>query len=240
MVPMSPRISAQIGDPILFAHRGASADAPENTIEAFRLALDHGVNGLESDVWLTADGVPVLVHDELFGRSLRRRRIADVMASDLPDHIPSLVELFDAVGTDYHFSLDIKDPASIEPTIAVLRDAGMVSRTWLCHPDLDLLASWRKRWSDSRLVHSTKLAALSNGPEPHAATLYERSIDVVNFRHGDWSGGLTTMYHRFGILCFGWDAQLERVAAELLDMGVDAIYGNYVGRLISARSEIYH
>ncbi|MDQ1372669.1 MAG: glycerophosphoryl diester phosphodiesterase, partial [Actinomycetota bacterium] len=49
--------------PIGFAHRGARAHAPENTLEAFQLALKLGATGLESDVWLTHDGVPVLDHD---------------------------------------------------------------------------------------------------------------------------------------------------------------------------------
>ena len=55
MAPMPARPTATrpcIG----FAHRGASADARENTLEAFRLALELGATGLESDVWLTADG----------------------------------------------------------------------------------------------------------------------------------------------------------------------------------------
>ncbi|MQA17795.1 MAG: hypothetical protein GEV09_28165, partial [Pseudonocardiaceae bacterium] len=46
--------------PIAFAHRGARAHAPENTLEAFALALRLGATGLESDVWLTADGEAVL------------------------------------------------------------------------------------------------------------------------------------------------------------------------------------
>ena len=52
-----PRLRSE---PIGFAHRGASAHAPENTLEAFELAVRLGAGGLESDVWLTADGVPVL------------------------------------------------------------------------------------------------------------------------------------------------------------------------------------
>lgn len=224
---------------MLFAHRGASGDAPENTIEAFEIALELGANGLESDVWSAADDVAVLVHDERFGRVGRRRRIGEVPAAELPQHVPTLAGLFDAVGTDYHLSLDIKDPAAIQPTIDVLRAAGMVDRTWLCHPDMDLIARWRERWSDIRLVHSTKLSVLADGPERHAAQLYQNGIDAVNFRQGDWSGGLTALYHRFELLCFGWDAHLERVAGELLDMGIDAIYGNYVRRLIAARDAIY-
>ena len=49
--------------PLLIAHRGASADAPENTIAAFELALQQGADGLELDVHLSADGHPVVIHD---------------------------------------------------------------------------------------------------------------------------------------------------------------------------------
>lgn len=48
----------------LIAHRGYSALAPENTLAAFALALEHGADGVEFDVHFTADGVPVVIHDE--------------------------------------------------------------------------------------------------------------------------------------------------------------------------------
>ena len=67
----------------------ARTHAPENTIEAFALARRLGATGLESDVWMTADGVAVLDHDGIAGRGLRRRPIADVAAADLPEHIPT-------------------------------------------------------------------------------------------------------------------------------------------------------
>ncbi|MGZ4666336.1 MAG: glycerophosphodiester phosphodiesterase [Frankiaceae bacterium] len=51
-------------EPLGFAHRGAPGrGVRENTLPAFRAALQAGVPGLESDVWLTADNVPVLLHD---------------------------------------------------------------------------------------------------------------------------------------------------------------------------------
>ena len=55
---MQQRLPALLDRPIGFAHRGARAHAPENTIEAFTLAFRLGATGLESDVWLTADGCP--------------------------------------------------------------------------------------------------------------------------------------------------------------------------------------
>lgn len=49
---------------LIIAHRGASAEAPENTIEAFDLAYAEGADGLEFDVHLAACGTPVVIHDE--------------------------------------------------------------------------------------------------------------------------------------------------------------------------------
>jgi glycerophosphoryl diester phosphodiesterase len=49
--------------PLVIAHRGASADAPENTIAAFELALTQGAEGLELGVHLSRDGHPVVIHD---------------------------------------------------------------------------------------------------------------------------------------------------------------------------------
>ena len=241
---MAPRIAAQRTEPILFAHRGGKAHAPENTLEAFALGLKLGANGLESDVWLSQDGQAVLVHDEHIGK-LRRRKVADTMAADLPPHVPTLSELYRTVGTQFELSLDIKTPQAIDATVNAVREASettgtdLIAKTWLCHPDLDVVTSWRERWSDVRLVHSTRLGRLEHPPERHGATLFERGIDAVNFREGDWTGGLTTLYHRFDILCFGWDAHLERVSRELLDMGCDAIFSDHVDRMLSARSSVY-
>lgn len=55
--------------PLVVAHRGASAAAPENTIAAFRLAMEQGAAVVECDVHLSADGVPVVIHDERVDRT---------------------------------------------------------------------------------------------------------------------------------------------------------------------------
>ena len=72
------------------------------------------------------------------------------------------------------------------------------------------------------------------GPERLAAQLRERSIDAVNLHHSDWSGGLTTLFHRFGRLAFGWDAQFDRVLDGLLRMGIDGVYSDHVDRMTDA------
>lgn len=220
--------------PIGFAHRGARAHAPENTLEAFRLAVRLGATGLESDVWVTADGVAVLDHDGVVGTRLRRRPIGDVPRSALPSHIPSLAELYGAVGGDLPLSLDVKDPAALEATVRAAEEAGAAEQLFLCHHDWRLVATWRARSEAIVLVDSTRIHRIKEGPERRAMSLRNAGIAVVNLHESDWTGGLTTLFHRFGLECFGWDAQLPRVLDELLAKGVDAVYSDHVDRMVDA------
>ncbi|MFP5326871.1 MAG: glycerophosphodiester phosphodiesterase [Acidimicrobiia bacterium] len=221
--------------PIGFAHRGARAHAPENTIEAFRLALKLGATGLESDVWLTADGVAVLDHDGSVRTGLRRRPIAAVDRSSLPDHIPSLADLYDDCGSGYELSLDVKDPAAAAEVVRVARAAGgdALGRLWLCHPSWEQVVAWRRLDPDVKLVDSTRITKIKEGPERRAATLFDVGVDAINMHATDWSGGLAALFHRFERYCLGWDAQYERVLIELLRMGLDGVYSDHVDRMMA-------
>jgi len=200
-----------------------------------------GATGLESDVWLTADGEAVLDHDGLVGGRVRRRPIASLTRAQLPDHIPTLADLYATCGTDVDVSLDVKDAAAFDRVVAVARAAGgdALARLWLCHPRWEQVAEWRGHCDGVCLVDSTQLDRIKEGPERRAATLAAKGIDAVNLHHLDWSGGLTTLFHRFGVLAFGWDAQAPRVLTELLDAGIDAVYSDHVDRMVHALNAFY-
>lgn len=222
--------------PIGFAHRGARAHAPENTLEAFHLALRLGASGLESDVWLTSDGVAVLDHDGVVRSGLRRRPIGEIARRDLPDHIPELAELYDQCGTDFELSLDVKDDAAAPVVVAVAREAGgpAPAHLWLCHWDWHVAASWRHLAPEAQLVDSTRLRRMKEGPERRAADLADAGIDAVNLHHTDWTAGLTTLFHRFERYTLAWDLQFGRVLQAVLAMGVDGVYSDHVDRMVDA------
>jgi glycerophosphoryl diester phosphodiesterase len=224
--------------PIGFAHRGARAHAPENTLDAFRLAVRLGATGLESDVWLTADGEAVLDHDGVVRQGLRKRPIASCARADLPAHVPTLAELYAEVGTGLELSLDVKDAAAFDQVVAVARAAGpdALGRLWLCHHHTSQVSEWRQRCDEVRLVDSTFLGHMPDGPERRAAELAAAGVDAVNLHHSEWTGGLATLFHRFGVLCFGWDAQHDRILTDLLDAGLDAVYSDHVDRMVDALS----
>jgi glycerophosphoryl diester phosphodiesterase len=210
-------------------------------LEAFALALRLGATGLESDVWLTADGEAVLDHDGQVGGRLRRQDVASVRRADLPAHIPTLEALYALCGTDVPVSLDVKDVGAFDRVVAVARAAGgaALENLWLCHHRWQQLVEWRGRCQEVRLVDSTRLDRIKEGPERRAATLAAKGVDAVNMHHLDWTGGLTTLFHRFGVLAFGWDAQLPRVLDELIDSGIDAVYSDHVDRMVDAVRAAY-
>ncbi len=223
--------------PIGFAHRGARARAPENTIEAFRLALVLEASGLESDVWLTADGIPVLDHDGIVRVSGRRRAVAELRKNELPPWIPSLADLYEACGADYELSLDVKDPGAAPAVVEESSALDAVGRLWLCHPDWRQVARWRRLSPDVRLVDSTRLAHIGEGPAQRAALLADAGVDAVNLHRRDWSPSLVETMHEHGRAAFAWDAQHRSVLARLVAMGVDAVYSDHVEVMMAALAE---
>ncbi|MBW2448421.1 MAG: glycerophosphodiester phosphodiesterase, partial [Deltaproteobacteria bacterium] len=170
--------------PIGFAHRGARAHAPENTLAAFRLALDMGATGLESDVWLTRDGVPVLDHDGEFGG----RTIAEIGRSELPDFVPTLDEWFEACGPNVPLSLDVKDADAAPAVVATARSHGAAGSLWLCHWNWKTVASWRDLSPEIQLVDSTRARHMRTPPDARALRMVDFDIDAINLHADDWTG----------------------------------------------------
>lgn len=224
--------------PVTFAHRGASADAPENTLVAFRLALELGARGLESDARVSRDGEVVLVHGAVARQGWRRKRVAQSTVAELAElDVPRLAELYSALGSDFELSLDVYDPAAGEVLLEVARDAGALHRLWLCSSKVSLLTKLGEAAPEVQLVHSVRRRQVEIPLERHAAQLAALGIGVVNMHRSDWSAGLVGLFHRFGIQAFAWDAQEVRQLRELLDMGIDGVYSDHVARMVATVSE---
>ncbi len=114
---------------LIFGHRGARAYAPMNTMPAFELAQAQGADGIELDVWLSSDGIPVILHDEHVDAttngqgSIREMTLAQIKAldagswfasefSDTP--IPTLEEVFERFGSSLLINVEIKAAADTD------------------------------------------------------------------------------------------------------------------------------
>jgi glycerophosphoryl diester phosphodiesterase len=109
--------------PLRLAHRGDWRTAPENTLPALLAALEiPGCDGLEFDVRASADGVPVLSHDETLERVQGRPdRVADLPAAELATlGIPTLAEVLAAVPDGAFLDVELKDDPGAAAVVAVL------------------------------------------------------------------------------------------------------------------------
>ena len=109
---MKKEEALQLSNTKVIAHRGASGYAPENTLEAFLLAIEQGADGIELDVQLSRDGIPVVIHDETIDRvtdrtgyvkdyTLQELKELTVLKDRFPQYsqskIPTLKEVLEAV-----------------------------------------------------------------------------------------------------------------------------------------------
>src|SRR6185369_2665042 len=101
--------------PFLLGHRGARKYAPENTIPAFQLALDHGCDGFEFDVRMTGDAQAVICHDPRF----RRRIVSRSKQTDL--ELPSLEDVLRQFSSTAFLNIELKVTGMEECTVALLR-----------------------------------------------------------------------------------------------------------------------
>ncbi len=132
-------------------HRGASAYAPENTLAAFNLALDMGADGVELDVTLTKDGVPVIIHDDTVDRTtdghgpIQQMTLAQVKCLDAGskfdpkfagERIPTLAQALKGVGQRGIVNIELKgmskkDDGLEKAVLAVIEDCRMADRVLL-------------------------------------------------------------------------------------------------------------
>ena len=133
---------------IVLGHRGASGYAPENTLEAFKLAMDMGADGFELDVHLSKDGELVVIHDETVDRTtdgtgfVGEMTLAELKALDASNHkeayqgakIPTLAEVYDLIrDTNHIVNVEIKTdnifyPQLEEKVLALEKEKGMEGR----------------------------------------------------------------------------------------------------------------
>jgi glycerophosphoryl diester phosphodiesterase len=121
--------------PLILGHRGAPLEAPENTLAAFRLAVEQGADGVELDVQRSRDGVPVVIHDETLERTAGvAGAVADLSWAELArlgggEAVPSLERALEwAADAGAWVNVEIKAPGVEEATLAAVARAGMRRR----------------------------------------------------------------------------------------------------------------
>lgn len=216
----------------MIAHRGSTSRAPENTIEAFRDAIAGGADGIELDVQMTGDGVPVVNHDPVLapGPGSSPMPISGMTLRQVRElrPVPTLAEVLDTVAGRCRLFVELKAAASLEPVVALVRG----------HADWCALHSF-----DHRVV--ARAAAMARGI-PRGVLLVSRLIDPLAvlqaadadtlWQHHDMvDTNLVEMVHAAGCRIIAWTVNDEGRARHLASIGVDGVCTD---RLATVRNAI--
>ncbi len=234
----------------VIAHRGAAHGSPENTIVAFERAIEQGSHGLELDVWPTADGAAVVVHDEKLGRTIPGAGRVDALtwgqlrrldAGGTGRPPPLLDEVLELARDRVWLDVELKSVGAVEPAVAAIADAAMGDRCVITSFDVETLERVRVVAPELRrgLVQgqrSLNPAVRWNEALPQRLL---RSLDawcLVSHHRILWRAVVRSV-HRMGKPVYVWtslraDARgPERTWARLVRLGVDGIITGRPGDL---------
>ncbi|QCT04023.1 glycerophosphoryl diester phosphodiesterase [Paenibacillus algicola] len=232
--------------PLIFAHRGASGEAPENTLAAFRLGLEQGCTGIELDIHLSKDNSLVVIHDDSIDRTTNGSgKVNDMTVEQLQTYdagswfheryagetIPTLAQVLHLVPPQVMLNVEIKGKyhGAIEPALVkLLRDCDRLDQVVISSFD----------WKSLRLIRELE-------PRIEVGLLYSLTLDrheELPLAAGTKVFSLHPNYSRLelkdlkgpqskGLKVYGWTINEEASLVEAAASGIDGIITDYPGRL---------
>ena len=191
--------------PIAMAHRGGAIEHLENSMPAFEACVAMGYRYLETDVRVTADGVPIVFHDPTLDRVTDRTGRVDqlpwsVLATAHIGGREPILRLEELLGAwpDVRFNIDIKAPGVVAPLARTIRRLGVEDRICL------------GSFSDARVAAARRVfgPGVCTSLGPRGALVDERFIAAA---------------HALGLQVHVWTVDTEDEVNAMLDLGVDGV-----------------
>ena len=222
--------------PKIYAHRGASAEQPENSLPAFIRALERGVHGIELDVHLSRDGVPMVIHDETVDRTTNGTgAVADLALAELTlldaghgTRIPTLDDVLDVIGNFVHVDIEVKAAAAADAVLVATarRPAPRFAVSSFNH---DVLRHLRRRNTEIELWPLT--VGATDESLAAAVDLGSRYLAIhEEFVNED----IVTYLRSRGLAAWVWTVNDPQRAAVLSALGVAGICTDDPDRLLRA------
>ncbi len=222
------------GNPVIAAHRGASARAPENTLAGFLAALDDGAEMVELDVHLSADGRLAVIHDETTERTTGVRGVvAEMTMARLHEldaarfmgkawagqPVPELGEVLDAVRGRLLVNVEIKGPPETAPVLAQRLDEHEMRQSVIVSSfDPHAVAA-------ATTLQPPRLAGLLlDGPiDDPVAVAGAAGASLVHVAYPYITADLARRTHQAGLGLVAWTVNEPSEMLRLRSLGVDAI-----------------
>ncbi len=219
--------------PLVYGHRGDRSRAPDNTLEAYRLAVEAGADGIELDVRRTADGVLIMSHDAQHGDMAPFIEMTMAEIRDQIPDVPTLIEMLAFVPPHIWLNVEIKndpqdsyhDPTRriVDQTIATIEEHDSLDRILLSSFDVEAM----KRAAD---LHPDLLRGqLIREPVSLADGIAAATAQHANAVHpnvlyfSDDPAASMEAIHSAGLAAVVWWVNTPDQVRSMIDIGVDVI-----------------
>ncbi|MBN2152694.1 MAG: glycerophosphodiester phosphodiesterase [Candidatus Lokiarchaeota archaeon] len=226
---------------LVFAHRGASGSAPDNTLKAFELAIAAGTFAIESDVQPTRDGALVFFHDS-FVRVGKRVLLPSswmpaawyrsIVVGD-GEHVPLVDEVFGHFDKarsleKITWSIDVPNGVAFKRLVSIARSYGIGSRVQVCSTSCKRNVQWRRIAHDMVQVWSIRTKQIERlGIQRAVEACKACKVDVINIKLADVTADLVNEARAAGLKVYIWDVHDEARYKRAISFDPDAIYTNY-------------
>ncbi len=212
------------------AHRGASAYEPENTLRAFRRAVEMGADMIELDLRMSADGHLVVIHDEDVARvtgepgSVAEMTLAALRGLNVigGGKIPSLAETIVFMSDQVELNIEVKAPGLEEKLVRLLTEMEEKSSKGVLVSCFDYAVLERLK----ALSPFLPIAFLTVDLEEAKKAIVKVEIDALHPLHTIVSDKLVVMAHDREVAVNAWTVDDPARMAELISLGVDGICSN--------------
>ena len=230
-----------MSQPLVVSHAACAGHAPENTLAGLRLALHMGADAIEVDVHLSADGIPVLIHDDTVDRTTDGRgAVAALTLAELQEldagarspleafrgeKVPTLAQALELTHGRAVLIIEIKPPDIEEAVLEAVRRAEALdwAMIWSFHPGV--VAEVRRR--EPRLPAGLLTLSLSDAIAQQALELGAQATGVF---HQNLSEERVRLAHRKALAVHAWTADQPPEMRRLATAGVDGIVTNFPDR----------
>jgi glycerophosphoryl diester phosphodiesterase len=254
--------------PLIIAHRGASALAPENTLAAFRQAIDAGADGIELDVRLAKDDVPVVFHDSTLRRLAKiPNRVSDLTAGELSkidvgswfnrafprkaddkfpaETVPSLAKIFDFLhdykGLIYvELKSSAKIPALAETVCALIEQTNLLPQIIIKSFNLDVIKITKQILPEARVaaLFEPKILTILRKKRLILDEAQKYNADEISIHFSLATRNFISLTKEKNLPVTIWTADNPAWVRRALDFGINAIITNNPARLLKKRDEI--
>ena len=241
------------------SHRGESADAPENTLSAFKLAMERDTEGIETDIHLTSDNILVCIHDSETGRvgdkniHIEESTFAETQTVDVcngkadykGEKIPTFRSVLEILKPGKKFYVEVKE--NDEKVLAAMQKE--IDALHIPHDQIvmisfhrEIVAASKKYMPDIKTLWLTSFkeneadGSFSPSAEETIRFLQTAKADGIDAHALEkaFNAAYIKALKNAGFHVAIWTVDLEDVARRYIDMGVDSITSNCAAKLRNA------